>query len=623
MRKRDGSVLGYQYDNLNRMTRKIVPERSGLDPSYTRDVYYGYDLRDQQLYARFDSASGPGIVNVYDAFGRLASTTTNVVGGARTLAYQYDSGGRRIRITHPDGGFFTYDYDAAGRLTGIDQLGNSDVLSLYYNASGERYVLGRGLTASAWLHDPLGRMTYEVHDLAGDSSDVNWTFGRNPASGIASQTRSNDAYAWTGHYGVARAYATNGLNQYSGTTSTLGNASFTYDLNGNLITTPGPNGQTITYTYDVENRLVAASGGVQLGYDPLGRLAWTTGSPNFTSFLYDGDALVAEYDYGGAVTERYVHGPGADEPWLWYHGAAVDHSSLRLPFADQQGSIVANSTYLGVIININRYDEYGIPAATNTGRFQYTGQTWLGELGMYYYKARIYSPTLGRFLQADPVGYAGGINLYAYVGSDPVNRTDPSGLWVCANAQSRVQCGVVSAGLAQLRDARQYMSGAILKQTNAILDAYGGDGVNNGVQVTVGGRLPMTTSTRDGITTITVSARVTSLSYLERRTGSSAAGVIAHEGDHIINERQRLGGRDPRTRQEWYNSERRGYTIQGLVDRALGFRGFGPTGGANPLWQESWRGTSDAVARMTHAARNRAEASQDYCPACTGPYYAW
>ncbi len=80
------------------------------------------------------------------------------------------------------------------------------------------------------------------------------------------------------------------------------------------------------------------------------------------------------------------------------------------------------------MIATNSYDDYGIPAATNMGRFGYTGQAWLAELGMSYYKARIYSPTLGRFLQTDPIGYADGLNWYNYVGSDPVNGRDPSGL---------------------------------------------------------------------------------------------------------------------------------------------------------------------------------------------------
>ena len=145
-----------------------------------------------------------------------------------------------------------------------------------------------------------------------------------------------------------------------------------------------------------------------------------------TRYAYDGADLIAEYDASNGLLRRYVHGPGTDEPIVWYEGSGT--SDRRFLLADERGSIVAVSDGSGGTLAINTYDDYGIPGSGNMGRFQYTGQTWLPELGMYYYKARIYSPTLGRFLQTDPTGYADGMNWYAYVGNDPINLVDPTGL---------------------------------------------------------------------------------------------------------------------------------------------------------------------------------------------------
>jgi RHS repeat-associated protein len=250
------------------------------------------------------------------------------------------------------------------------------------------------------------------------ANDLTQTFAYNPASQISSVARSNDAYAWTGAIAVSRGYTTNGLNQHTA----AGPASFTYDARGNL-TGDG----TTVFAYDSENKLTAASGGASgtLAYDPMGRLYQLTASAT-TRFGYDGVDRIAEYDGSNVVLRRYIHGPGIDNPIAWYEGSGF--ASRRFLSADERGSIVSVTDSAGAVITINSYDESGIPSANNAGAFGYTGQTWLTELGLWYYKNRILSPTLGRFLQTDPIGYAGDINLYGYVRNDPVNLIDPLGL---------------------------------------------------------------------------------------------------------------------------------------------------------------------------------------------------
>ena len=410
LRKRNGQTITMTYDDLNRLIGRTYPTAAD-------DLNFSYDLLGRRLSANLANGSY-GVSYTWDKAGRLVNTTA----GSKTVSYQYDPAGNRTRITWPEGGFnVATAYDALNRPITIKEKGTTVLAAYTYDDLSRRTLVTLGnATSTGYTYNPQAALASLTHDLTGTERDQAYTYSRNQVGEILDQAWSNDAYQWDGAVNGSTSYTANGLNQYTQVqAATLG-----YDTNGNL-TGDG----TWTYAYNLDNRLKSASKtgvSASLTYDAEGRLRQTTIGTAVTNLLYDGTDLIAEYNSAGYLLRRYVHGPGIDEPLVWYQGNVTTNKSWL--YADHLGSIIATADSTGSSTAIYTYSPFGEPDTTTGVRFRYTGQQLIGQLGLYYYKARFYSPTLGRFLQTDPIGYMDDIHLYAYVQNNPINRIDPTGL---------------------------------------------------------------------------------------------------------------------------------------------------------------------------------------------------
>jgi len=440
-RSRRGSpaaLTTYAYDYLGRITGINYPGGGTFDQAVT----LAYDNLGRTL--SMADAAGHSITYSYDALSDVLSQGDAI--SSRTM--QYDAASRRTRLTWGDNRYVTYDYDGASNLKHINESGTTALVTLAYDEIGRRTSLtrGNGVVTTWSSYSPLGPATIGI-DLAGTANDLTLAFTYNAAGQIATRTATspNAAWAFGGTYTINRSYGVNGLNQYTASGSIVP----TYDANGNLTSAGSPG-----YTYSAKNELTTRTDtGAVFYHDPLGHLDTIDSYAATTRFQYDGSNISTELDgSSNTVLKRYVFGSGEDEPLVQYEGS--DFSTKRFLVSDERGSVIAVTDATGNPVAINAYDEYGIPASTNQGRFQYTGQAWIAELGMYSYKARMYSPTMGRFLQTDPAGYPDGPNWYAYAMNDPINGRDPSGLGTITpdNGPSyddgcgAVYCGIVVNG---------------------------------------------------------------------------------------------------------------------------------------------------------------------------------
>jgi RHS repeat-associated protein len=411
LRQRDAETLTNTYDNLNRVTQ-TAPSANGPTIQFT------YDLLNRKLTQ--SHASGQTLTFTYDALNRNLTQQSSVLG---TVTYQYDAASRRTRMDWPDGFYVTYDLDLYNAVTAIRENGaasGAGVLATYtYDGLGRRTLLTRG---NGTTQTPSYDSAYNLSSLAQTATntafDETITFAHNPLGQSTTRTGSNTAYQWSPIAPATASYSRNGLNQYTAVAGT----NYSYDARGNL-TGDG----TRTFAFDVYNRLtsVSGAGSMTLAYDPAGRL-YETATATTTRFLYDGSTLIGEFNTSGTLLRRTVQG-AAGEALVWYEGSGT--TDRRYLMTNELGTVIAADAGSGV--TVYSYDDYGNPNAWNSPgtapRQRYAGTMMLAEAQLYHMGARAYAPGIGRFLQTDPILFDGGINLYAYVGNDPVNATDPSG----------------------------------------------------------------------------------------------------------------------------------------------------------------------------------------------------
>jgi len=352
----------------------------------------------------------------YDELNRLTSITNNE---GLTTTFTYDALGRRTSMTHDNGVVTTYDYDTASQLLSlVHQLGPSTINSFTYTYDkiGNRKTRADNNGTANYTYDVLNRLIDATNPLPSNPLE-SFTYDE-----VGNRIDSNQN-------GLSNFNAANQLEEDV-------NFNYLYDANGNLIQKTDKSTLLSTvYEYDAENKLVRVSSldkTVNYKYDGLGRRiekeVTETAVTSVTQYIYDNEDILLELDGSNNIIARYTHGPGIDEPLI------MDKSSVPFFYhTDGLGSVTELTDNAGTLVQSYSYSSFGKIESQSDPNFAqpytFTAREFDTETGLFFYRARIYNSLTGRFLQQDPLGFAGGdLNLYSYVANNPINLADPEGL---------------------------------------------------------------------------------------------------------------------------------------------------------------------------------------------------
>ena len=407
-----GQTATYNYDGMGNLTSKV--DRKNQTTSY---AYDGLNRLQTVTYAdtstitvTWDAGNRPtqiadtadGIVTrQYDGLDRL----TQEMSPQGQVDYQYDAASRRTQLTVSGLSAVGYQYDSANRLTQVAQ--GAATVGLSYDAADRRKVvtLPNGVTES-YSYDDSDELTGINYDH-GTTHLGELTYGYDQAGRRVSESGSLASLLTPSTVSSATYDGDNRLTNWNG-------IPLTYDANGNMSTYGSS-----SYTWNPRDQLIGTSDGAgSFSYDAFGRRTSQTATGVTVPYLYDGanPATISGY--------MLLNGLGIDERFA--ETSAAGTSSY---LSDALGSTVGVTDASGAMVGGSTYSPYGATSFTGsvTTPFEFTGRENDGATNLYYYRARYYNSDLGRFISADPLGFGGGMNFYAYVNGNPISYRDPKG----------------------------------------------------------------------------------------------------------------------------------------------------------------------------------------------------
>lgn len=486
-----GHATTYEYDALGRLTREMDPllnstiytyDAAGNQKSRTdaagRRTKYAYDAMNRLTATTYPN--GTKVQSTYDSVGNRTSISdeTGVYSytydprnrptgetwpGNRTVGYEYDAAGNRIALFHPDGGKVQYTYDAAGRISSVTDRGGAITTYYAYDALGRpTRVSHPNGTGSTYAYDPIGRVTRTA------------TTGTNTAGGSTNLARLTYAYddasnpiSITDKSGQRSSFSYDVLDRLTKEAYPERTYTYTYDAAGNRKTmtrdTPTTNLVTTSYAYDAAGRMTRA-GSTTYGYDKMGNMTSKTKGSTTTRYRYDYEGMmtragtktyardplgrVVSSTFGAKTTAYLFDGQqiieektGTSAPAYYARGLDQQLVSRRTGTGspsyyhhDAIGSVTTLTNNSGAMTDTYAYTAFGsVRAKTGTSAqpFQYLGNTYDPATKLHDFHARMYDPSVGRFLSEDPVtglpSLTQTMNPYSCSANNPLRYPDPSG----------------------------------------------------------------------------------------------------------------------------------------------------------------------------------------------------